>query len=180
MPSLPDAAFPELEQEIMAKLAEDPKFATDGGFCGGTGYIISRGALQKLFVDGAEALHKIYATWTPNDMTTSCQLRLHGAELRWMDGMFGFPIFKIEDYEDMAKRYFLTTHYVQPAVMRWLHEKIEGPPAGFQGDSIDRKKQLEDAAFEDGCAIGMNKAYWYEEYAKCKTVHGRTRPVMGN
>jgi hypothetical protein len=39
---------------------DNPAFREEGGFCGGSGYIISRAAMQNLLVDGAPALHEIY------------------------------------------------------------------------------------------------------------------------
>jgi len=141
-------------------------FNTFGGFCGGGGYIISRAALQLLLVDGAPGLHAIYDNigW-PNDMTTSCQLRKHEVRLAVVSTMFGFPMFGITDYETAARGFFFTVHYIRPAAMRWFHAQVQGA-----ADSV--KRPLEEAAFDHGCARGMDTAYWAKEYADCLASEG--------
>jgi len=143
-------------------------FNTLGGFCGGSGYIISRAALQLLLVGGAPRLHAIYDnTRWPNDMTTSCQLRKHEVRLAVVSTMFGFPMIGITDYEAVARGFFLTVHYVRPAAMRWFHAFVQGA-----ADSV--KRPLEEAAFDHGCARGMGGAWLglAREYASCLASEG--------
>jgi len=145
-------------------------FETSGGLCGGSGYIISRAALQLLLADGARGLHAVYdGTPWPNDMTTSCQLRKHGVRLEDAPGMLGFAWFMITDYERIAHSGFLSAHYLRPSVMRWFHAEVEGA-----ADSV--KKQLEESAFDHGCAIGMNTGNWAREWADCQAAEGGRRP----
>jgi len=137
-----------------------------GGFCGGGGYIISRAALQSLLANGAPALHEIYdATSWPNDMTTSCQLRKREVRLASGKSMYSQPFAKIADYEGMAHSDFLSSHYISPPVMRWLHAEVEGAP-----DSV--KMPLKEKAFDNGCAIGMDKPHWAKEWADCQATEG--------
>jgi len=137
-----------------------------GGFCGGQGYIISRAALERLVANGAPALHAIYdeSPW-PNDMTTSCQLRKHEVSLENGRSMYGNPFWKITDFRGMAHSDFLCSHYMSPQMMRWMHAEVEGAP-----DSV--KGPLEEKAFDNGCAIGMNKQCWAEEWADCQATEG--------
>jgi len=126
-------------------------FNSQGGICGGSGYIISRAALQQLLLDGAPALHAIYDnTRWPNDMTTSCQLRKTGSKLVWMDNFYGYPMAERSEYEGHARGgTFFTVHYVDPATMRWFHALNEGAAASVL-------KPLEEEAFDhDGCSRGM-------------------------
>jgi len=147
---------------------DNPAFAASGGFCGGAGYIISRAAMQRLLANGAPALHEVYdeSRW-PNDMTTSCQLRKHEVGLELGPNMYGSPMTKIVDFENLARSHFLSSHYVRPAVMRWLHAEVGGMP-----DSV--KKPLEELAFDHGCAVGMNVTHWNMEWQLCQgTMGGR-------
>jgi len=144
-----------------------------GGFCGGGGYIISRAALQSLLANGAPALHEIYdATSWPNDMTTSCQLRRHGVRLETAEDMLGWPVFGIAEYERIARSGFLSAHYLRPDVMRWFHAEVEGA-----AESV--KKQLEDKAFDHGCAVGMRTGPWAREWADCLASGGGRGPSWG-
>jgi len=149
------------------KFCRDVKaYEEGGGFCGGQGYIISRAALQLLLADGAPALHAIYdkSAW-PNDMTTSCQLRKREVRLASGKSMYSQPFAKIADYEGMAHSDFLSSHYISPPVMRWLHAEVEGAP-----DSV--KMPLKEKAFDNGCAIGMDKPHWAKEWADCQATEG--------
>jgi len=152
---------------------DDELFETSGGLCGGSGYIISRAALQLLLADGAPALHATYdkSTW-PNDMTTSCQLRKHGVRLEDAEGMLGFAWFMITDLERIAHSGFLTAHYLKPPVMRWLHAEVEGA-------AVSVRKQLEEEAFDHGCARGMDSGNWRREWADCLASEGGRRPNWG-
>jgi len=137
-----------------------------GGFCGGEGYIISRAALQRLLADGAPALHAIYdKTPWPNDMTTSCQLRKRDVRLANGRSMYGNPFWKITDYMGMAHSDFLCGHYMTPPLMRFMHAEVTGAP-----DSV--KGPLEKKAFDNGCAIGMDKECWAKEWADCQATSG--------
>jgi hypothetical protein len=140
-----------------------------GGLCGGAGYIISRAALQLLVADGAPALHKVYDnTANPNDMTTSCELVRHGARLRHQPGMHGTPMFMIQQYFNAAHGdEILTSHYLSPALMRWLHAEVEE----FPQDSAMEK--LQDEAFDHGCARGMNTTHWATQHARCMHINGQ-------
>jgi len=143
-------------------------FSTFGGFCGGAGYIISRAALQRLVADGAPALHRVYdKTANPNDMTTSCELARHGTRLHHTAGMNGFPLFMLQQYAGAAQSgEILTSHYVPPAAMRWLHAVVE-----HAEDTVQERLQRE--AFEHGCARGMNNKFWAKEYSKCVHINSR-------
>jgi hypothetical protein len=146
-------------------------FERSGGFCGGSGYIISRAALHLLLADGAPGLHAIYdnSTW-PNDMTTSCALRKRDVRLENATDMLGWPIFGITDYERVAHSGFLTAHYIMPPVMRWLHAVVEGA-----ADSV--RRQLEEKAFDHhGCPIGMDQPLWARAWAGCQASEGGRRP----
>mmetsp|Transcript_11997 Transcript_11997/g.32140 ORF Transcript_11997/g.32140 Transcript_11997/m.32140 type:complete len:340 (-) Transcript_11997:6-1025(-) len=152
---------------------DDDGFTEEGGFCGGGGYIISRGALQRLLANGAPELHEIYdATPWPNDMTTSCQLRRHGVRLETAEDMLGWPVFGIAEYERIARSGFLSAHYLRPDVMRWFHAEVEGA-----AESV--KKQLEDKAFDHGCAVGMRTGPWAREWADCLASGGGRGPSWG-
>jgi len=156
------------------KFCRDVKaYEEGGGFCGGQGYIISRAALQLLLADGAPALHAIYdkSAW-PNDMTTSCQLRRHGVRLETAEDMLGWPVFGIAEYERIARSGFLSAHYLRPDVMRWFHAEVEGA-----AESV--KKQLEDKAFDHGCAVGMRTGPWAREWADCLASGGGRGPSWG-
>jgi len=141
-------------------------FEASGGLCGGSGYIISRAALRLLLAGGAPGLHAVYdnSTW-PNDMTTSCQLRKREVRLASGKSMYSQPFAKIADYEGMAHSDFLSSHYISPPVMRWLHAEVEGAP-----DSV--KMPLKEKAFDNGCAIGMDKPHWAKEWADCQATEG--------
>jgi len=149
---------------------DNQAFNEGGGFCGGGGYILSRATLQRLLAHGAPALHEIYdnSTW-PNDMTTSCQLRKRDVRLTLGPVMHGMPVFKISDYERIAKSDFVTTHYVSPPVMRWLHAEVEDKP-----DSV--KKPLEELAFDHGCGVGTNKTHWNVDWMTCQGTQGGRQP----
>lgn len=137
-------------------------FEKHGGFCGGCGYIISRAALQKLLVDGAPSLHAVYdnITW-PNDMTTSCQLRKHGSELRVLEGLYGYPMVERVEYQGMARSDFLTAHYLNPTALRWMHAQIQGEP-----DNSSLMQRLEGELFDRGCARDM-KVRESAHYKRC-------------
>jgi hypothetical protein len=136
-----------------------------GGICGGSGYIISRAALQNLLANGAPALHAIYdRTPWPNDMTTTCQLRKHGAELMFADNMFGYPMAGAEEYEGYARGgTFLTVHYVAPSTMRWFHALNEGAPESTV-------QSLKEKAFYNGCDLNM-KLRVPQRYSDCIQAH---------
>jgi len=125
---------------------DNEAFNSYGGICGGSGYIVSRVALQQLLADGAPALHAVYdKTPWPNDMTTSCQLRRTGSDLVLADGMYGYPMDEISMYEGhFSSGNFITVHYVDSATMRWFYALNEGWPA-------DEVKKLEEKAFHRGC-----------------------------
>mmetsp|Transcript_5114 Transcript_5114/g.14489 ORF Transcript_5114/g.14489 Transcript_5114/m.14489 type:complete len:341 (+) Transcript_5114:88-1110(+) len=148
-------------------------FEASGGLCGGSGYIISRAALRLLLAGGAPGLHAVYdnSTW-PNDMTTSCQLRRHGVRLETAEDMLGWPVFGIAEYERIARSGFLSAHYLRPDVMRWFHAEVEGA-----AESV--KKQLEDKAFDHGCAVGMRTGPWAREWADCLASGGGRGPSWG-
>lgn len=143
-------------------------FNRGGGFCGGAGYIISRGALQALLAEGATALHRVYdAAVTPNDMTTSCVLRSHDVQLEFMPGMHGSPMFFYQTFYNMVHGHdVLTTHYVTTRQMRWMHAEMEGAQDGV-------KTKLKNEAFEHGCAWEMNQPHWAKEYGDCVKINGR-------
>lgn len=143
-------------------------FSTFGGFCGGAGYIISRAALQRLVADGAPALHKVYdKTANPNDMTTSCELARHGTHLHHTRGMNGYPLFMIQQFRGAAQSdEILTSHYVPPSTMRWLHAVVENAEESVQ-------EGLRREAFEHGCARGMDNSFWAKEYSRCVHVNSR-------
>jgi len=143
-------------------------FEEGGGFCGGSGYFISRAALRLLLADGAPALHAIYdRTAWPGDMTTSCQLRKH--EVRLADGpdrgMFGNIFWSIRDYKVIAHSGFLSAHYITPAVMRWLHAEVGGAAKSV-------KRPLQEKAFDKGCAIGLEDKDPGGELAACQAAEG--------
>jgi len=147
---------------------DNAHFDMYGGFCGGAGYIISRAALQRLVASGAPALHAVYdRTADPNDMTTSCELARHGARLLHLPGMHGTPMFMIQQYFNAAHSdEILTSHYLLPAAMRWMHAEVEEAE-----DSVMEKLQGE--AFDHGCARGMNQTLWSKEYSRCVQINGR-------
>mmetsp|Transcript_33494 Transcript_33494/g.94125 ORF Transcript_33494/g.94125 Transcript_33494/m.94125 type:complete len:338 (-) Transcript_33494:110-1123(-) len=145
---------------------DEPGFNEEGGFCGGGGYIISRGALQRLLANGAPELHEIYdATPWPNDMTTSCQLRKHEVVLSNVGNMYGFPIVDIDDYKGMARGDFLTLHYLKPATMRWFH-------AHLHGASKHVTHSLEEAAFDHGCAKDIGGVFGEGRFNECLAKKG--------
>ncbi|CAK0843442.1 unnamed protein product [Prorocentrum cordatum] len=147
---------------------DDDGFTEEGGFCGGGGYIISRGALQRLLANGAPELHEIYdATPWPNDMTTSCQLRKHEVVLSNVGNMYGFPIVDIDDYKGMARGDFLTLHYLRPATMRWFH-------AHLHGASKHVTHSLEEAAFDHGCAKDIGGVSSQQRFRECLVKKGAT------
>jgi len=140
-------------------------FSHMGGFCGGAGYIIARGALQQLLANGATALHKVYDNTTdPNDMTTSCELRRSSTALQGLGGMNGFPMFSIQEHESAIHTNFLTVHYLLPAVMRWMHAEIVGAEAS-------EKQRLMLEAFDHGCAKGMDNTFWHNQWMSCATMN---------
>jgi len=146
---------------------ESFEFNSHGGFCGGTGYIISRGALRAMLADGATKLHQVYDTAsTPNDMTTSCVLRGHEVDLQNIPGMHGYPMFFFQSYYNMVHgRTFLTTHYITVRQMRWMHAMMEDM-------QDDVKARLKSEAFTHGCAWEMNQEHWQQEYNQCMRVNG--------
>jgi len=131
---------------------DNEAYNSHGGICGGSGYIISRTALQRLLAGGAPALHAVYdKTPWPNDMTTSCQLRKHGADLLLAENMYGFPIADLDEFEGFARQgSFLTVHYVHPDTMRWFHALNEGSRAAVL-------QPLQKKAFDRGCSRAMKE-----------------------
>jgi len=150
---------------------ENEAYNSNGGMCGGPGYMISRAALQQLLADGAPALHAVYdKTPWPNDMTTSCQLRRTGADLAWSDNMYGYPIDDISGYEDFARGgTFFAVHYVDPVTMRWFHAVNEGAAASVV-------KVLEEKAFYHGC-VRVWETKDPDKFVECIKRRGGQRAV---
>ncbi|CAK0874506.1 unnamed protein product [Prorocentrum cordatum] len=86
--------------------------------------------------------------------------------------MLGWPVFGIAEYERIARSGFLSAHYLRPDVMRWFHAEVEGA-----AESV--KKQLEDKAFDHGCAVGMRTGPWAREWADCLASGGGRGPSWG-
>jgi len=96
-----------------------PEFHTQGGFCGGAGYFLSRAALRAL--SDTRAFYHDKQSW-PGDMTTSCLLYKHGVRLENIDhGMHGWSIDSEQELKDTVRTGFWTLHYLRPAEMRWVH-----------------------------------------------------------
>jgi len=151
---------------------DNQDFNEDGGFCGGGGYIISRAALQRLLANGAPELHKIYdASFSPNDMTTSCQLRKDNVVLGHVANMYGYVMTDINEWKHIAREDFLVIHYQTPASMRWFHAVLQGFP-----DSV--KQPLEEAAFKNGCAIDVGGDRFKTRYNACYEKKYGVKPPM--
>jgi len=141
-----------------------------GGLCGGGGYAISRGALDKMVGQGEEASENfikesmntastVSGYWS--DQVTSCIARRHGVQEVQLAGLYGWKLCPSgHDGEACAfddalyrKKILssnpkpLTFHYIEPNEMRSIHNIVKSPqqpapaePAAVALTAIDGQK----------------------------------------
>jgi len=143
----------------------------DGGFCGGCGEVLSRGALQMLAACGRSALVNEYGTKTQGDMSTSLALRERGIPMSSFPGeLSSFPVISRDEIERSTG--VMIFHYVMPAAMRWLHV--------FRTGSGDEKelRSLEALAFAKGCMQFEFIPWFQEQVEQCIKQSAESTPLV--
>eukprot|EP00434_Breviolum_minutum_P003250 symbB.v1.2.002861.t1/scaffold130.1/size334612/12 len=113
-----------------------------GGFCGGGGYVLSRGAMKHIMSPDVEAFNKDFMSHLAgghgeevyDDVTVGCLVQRHHIRYEHLKGLYGWKLngdtstIPNSEYKKsirMRKPLPITFHYVDPKTIRAIHAEFD-------------------------------------------------------